>query len=394
MPDEPSWKILLIGSDAETAAAIRTMLPGAPGSACDLHWAEDLLRGLERLAKGDIQVVLMELPGAQGLDAVAALRLHAPALPVIILSNQEREGFALRALEIGAQDYWIKAKLEPESLFRSLRCALVRHKVQALAKNESPAPAVRVIGCLGAKGGVGTTTIACLAGLELKRQTGQRVLLADFNLSGDLVGFLTKATSSYSLLDAANDLLRLDLSFWEQVVSDGPEELEVLPLAPPTASQPQVLLDRSHGVQRFLRTVYSWMVLDLGRLNPFSASLLCSLTDLLLVTRLEPAAVFQTRQTMQRLAELGLDSSCVTLVVNHVPKMEFVAALELPKLLGIRGCAILPEGSVDLGDRKNSVRPHMVRLAARLAGVEQKPPAWKLFPFLPRLAARRELKVA
>ena len=90
-----------------------------------------------------------------------------------------------------------------------------------------------MIGCVGGKGGVGTTTLACHLGLELKRRTGQRVLLADLDMSGGTVGFLTKAKSNYTILEAASDLLRLDASFWERVVSTGPAELEILPLSAP-----------------------------------------------------------------------------------------------------------------------------------------------------------------
>ena len=69
---------------------------------------------------------------------------------------------------------------------------------------------------------------------------------------------------------------------------------------------------------------------------PFTASILSDLTDLLLVTTYDLAAIRDTRQVVHRLAEMGFESRRVTLVVNKVPKMDCVAALEVSKALGIQ----------------------------------------------------------
>jgi len=395
---ETCLKILLIESDPAEAARIRTMLSQAEGLSFDLDWVAALLPGLDRLAKGDVDIMLLDssLPDSHGLDAVEALRMHAPAVPIVILSGLDSEAFALRAVQIGAQDYLVKRKMEPDLLCRSLRYAIVRQKSQAdCSRTESQAAPVRVIGCIGAKGGVGTTTVACHSALELKRQTGQRILLADLNMSGGSVGFLTKAKSTYTILDAANDLLRLDGSFWEKVVSNGPEDLEVLPLTAPICSDEQIQPDRIRYVLSFLRSLYPWMVLDLGRLGPFPASLLSDLTDLLLVTTFDLPSVSETRRVVQRLAELGFESRRVTLIVNRVPKMDCVAAREVSKVLGIPASIILPESSTELLDGKSGVRSHVARLAANLAGLAEKPPAWRRFGLLAGLSGKnRQLKIA
>jgi len=395
---ETCLKVLLIESDAAYAAHVRDMLSQAQGQSFDLQWSGALLPGLDCLAKTNSDVVLIDtsLPDCHGLDAVEALRMHAPAVPIVILSSLDSEALALRAVQIGAQDYLVKSKLDPDLLYRSLRYAIVRQKSQTdCAKPEPLGSPVRVIGCLGAKGGVGTTTVACHSSLELKRQTAQRTLLADLDMSGAAVGFLTGAKSTYTIIEAANDLLRLDQTFWEKVVFNGPGDLEILPLAAPICSEEQIRPDRIRYVLRFLRSVYPWVVLDLGRLSPFTASLLSDLTDLLLVTTFDLAAVRDTRQVVNRLAEMGFESRRVTLIVNQVPKMDCVAALEVSKMLGIQSSIIVPEGPAGLLDGKSAIRPQMARLAAKLAGLEEKPPAWKYLPFLSGLYTRtRQLKTA
>jgi Flp pilus assembly CpaE family ATPase len=148
-------------------------------------------------------------------------------------------------------------------------------------------------------------------------------------------------------------------------------------------------------VLHFLRSIYPWVVLDLGRLSAFTAGLLSDLTDLLLVTTFDLASVRDTRQVVLRLAEMGFESRRVTLVVNKVPKMDCVAALEVSKVLGIPSSIVVPEGSTGLLDAKSGIRPPMARLASMLAGVEDRPSAWQRFPFLAGLAGKnRQLKIA
>jgi len=342
---ESRLKLLLIEDDPADAELVRNMLTQAEGLAFELQWVRALLPGLDRLAKGDIDAVLLDstLPDSHGLDAVPALRMHAPTVPIVILSALDSESLALRAVQIGAQDYLVKGKLQPDLLSRQLRYAIVRQRSQSESAGAASQPAspVRVIGCIGAKGGVGTSTIACDSSLELKRQAGQRVLLADVDLSGGSIGFLTQAKSTYTILDAANDLLRLDSSFWEKVVSAGPENLEVLPLAAPAYSEEQIPSDRIRYVLRFLR------------------------------------------------------SQRVTLIVNKVPKMDRVAAREVSKVLGIPNSVIVPASSSEGLDGKVGVRQHLVSLAATFVGVEEKVPAWKRLPFLAGLTGKtRELKTA
>lgn len=395
---EPCIKILLIENDPEYAAKVRNLLSEAQGNPFDLQWTEALLPGLDRLAKGGVDIVLIDaaLPDCHGLDAVQALRMHAPAVPIVILSGQDSEPLALRAAQIGAQDYLVKSKLDPDLLCRSLRCAIVRQKTQAEgAKSESKAPPACVIGCIGGKGGVGTTTVACHTGLELKRRTGQRVLLADLDLSGGSVGFLTQAKSTYTILDAANDLLRLDPSFWEKVVFNGPADLEILPLVAPICSGEQIQSDRIRYVLRFLRSIYPWVVLDLGRLSPFTAGLLSDLTELVLTTTFDLASVRDTRQVVMRLAEMGFESRRVTLVVNKVPKTDCVAAREASKVLGIPSSIVVPEGSPGPLDGKSSIRPQIARLVSNLAGLDDKSSAAQRFPFLAGFFGKnRQLKIA
>ncbi len=53
-----------------------------------------------------------------------------------------------------------------------------------------------------AKPGSGASTLAAQTAFALRRTTSQRVLLADFDLMGGIIGFYLKLTNTKSLLDA------------------------------------------------------------------------------------------------------------------------------------------------------------------------------------------------
>ena len=67
---------------------------------------------------------------------------------------------------------------------------------------------------------------------ELGRQN-QKVLLADLDLDAGMVAFITKTKAVYSILDAVNNLHRLDISYWKALVSNGIPGVEIVssPLA-------------------------------------------------------------------------------------------------------------------------------------------------------------------
>jgi hypothetical protein len=119
------------------------------------------------------------------------------------------------AVELGAQDYAVKGKLSGEALARTLRYAVLRHNKQEIP---GEAAAARALGVVGAKGGVGTTTFACHLALEWRRQTGQRILLMDFDEDSASSAFLLKSNSRYSILDASTGLHRLDANLWKSMV--------------------------------------------------------------------------------------------------------------------------------------------------------------------------------
>lgn len=125
-------KVLLVEDDRGDTRLIREALANA-----DTHWGrfeldlfDRLPAGIQRLSKGDVAVVLVDLslPGARGLDAFFALREHAPDVPIIVLTTDPAGG--AKAMHAGAQDYLVKGKIDGPLLGRTLWHAIERKRLE------------------------------------------------------------------------------------------------------------------------------------------------------------------------------------------------------------------------------------------------------------------------
>ena len=67
-----------------------------------LNWTDSLAAGVNRLAQGAVDVVLLDLglPDSDGVETFLATRAQAPGIPVIILSAADSESLALQ-MKIG-----------------------------------------------------------------------------------------------------------------------------------------------------------------------------------------------------------------------------------------------------------------------------------------------------
>ena len=75
--------------------------------------AEDAVAAIER-ARPDIILLDLELPGADGVDAIPALLAAAPAARIVVLTAYDTEERVLGALRAGARGYLLKGAAADE----------------------------------------------------------------------------------------------------------------------------------------------------------------------------------------------------------------------------------------------------------------------------------------
>src|SRR6476660_2756250 len=132
-------KVLLIEDNPGDARLIREMLSEEPESPFSLHTADRLQHGLEQLSAGETVLVLLDLslPDSFGLETFAKVYAHSPTVPIIVLTGNDDQTVALRAVKGGAQDYLVKGKLDRELLVRSMQYSIERKRYQVQLEHQA-----------------------------------------------------------------------------------------------------------------------------------------------------------------------------------------------------------------------------------------------------------------
>lgn len=125
-------RVLLIEDNADYARTVREMIAAGTGTPIELEHAARLDAGLERLATDGIDVVLLDvaLPDSDGWDTFARVRARAPALPIIVLGEDDDDPLAHRIIHEGAQDYLVKTHVDAPLLGHAIRYAVERQRIE------------------------------------------------------------------------------------------------------------------------------------------------------------------------------------------------------------------------------------------------------------------------
>ncbi len=102
------------------------LLQGLLSSSFAVERVDHLAAGLERLAAGNVDVVLLDLvlPDSQELVTFERVKEVVPQVPVLVLTGLDDEELAEAAVAAGARDYLVKTRIDGERLAQSIRAAL------------------------------------------------------------------------------------------------------------------------------------------------------------------------------------------------------------------------------------------------------------------------------
>ena len=131
--------VLLIEDDPYDAELTMAVLGEIRSFRCLAERAETLSRGLDRLSRGGVDLVLLDLglPDSLGLGTFELAYVQYPDIPIIILSGLADEEMAIKTVQEGAQDYLVKGNFDGNLLARAIRYAIERHRIKAELKSLS-----------------------------------------------------------------------------------------------------------------------------------------------------------------------------------------------------------------------------------------------------------------
>jgi signal transduction histidine kinase len=124
---QATTSVLLIEDNPGDADLVRLRLVEgqAPVKVNCVHRLSD---GLASLTVETPSVVLLDLnlPDSRGAETFRKVIEHSPNVPVVVLSGQDDETLAMKAVHQGVQDYLVKGNLSSKHLERAIRYAVER----------------------------------------------------------------------------------------------------------------------------------------------------------------------------------------------------------------------------------------------------------------------------
>src|SRR5271170_5468414 len=131
--DHQTTQVLLIEDNPGDADLVRLRLVEGK-TPVQVNCVVRLSDALESLANQSPSLILLDLnlPDSHGSETFRKILEKAPDVPIVILSGQEDEALALKAVHQGVQDYLVKSDITSKQLERAMRYAVER---QALLRS-------------------------------------------------------------------------------------------------------------------------------------------------------------------------------------------------------------------------------------------------------------------
>ncbi len=126
-----SLRVLMVEDDDDFVRVVGRILAAEKAWPIDISNAWSIKEAIQKMREDDFTAILLDLnlPDSAGLDTFMQIRLHAPHIPIVVLSANKDFWTAIQSVREGAQDYLLKNEMSGPLLARSLYYSVERNNV-------------------------------------------------------------------------------------------------------------------------------------------------------------------------------------------------------------------------------------------------------------------------
>lgn len=336
-----SEKILIVDDDIDSLKLIGLMLQRQGYEVAAANAGNQAVS--KALAEHpDLIILDVMMPDMNGYEVCKRLRANpeTKGIPIIMFTAKTLIDDKVLGFEAGADDYLTKPT-HPSELASRVKAILARsastRRPDAVTGGGSSNRGM-TIGVIGAKGGVGTTTIALNITAALAETGKNNPVVADFRLGMGSLGLFTgmgRSTGMANLLSKPVPEIRPQV-IESELVSHAAGFRALVSSARPREALMNFSPDALNAIINGLRTLGNPVLFDLGSgLNPVASRAIREMDKLVIV--IDPSAVTlaMARELIREIESVGLAPGRINVViVNRAQSSTQTPWQEIGQLLG------------------------------------------------------------
>ena len=317
--------------------------------------------------------------------ALAAIRRQHPSTGIVIAASAADPALLLQAMRAGVN----------ELVSDPITQADLKQAITRVAAQRQTGEIRKTFGFVGAKGGVGTTTVAVnVAAILGANSDDGRALIMDLHPAGGDAGVFLNVDPRYSVSDALDNTHRLDSIFFHSLVTSAGSHLDLL-ASPEHAVAGRADASKIRSVIEFASSDTRYTVLDLPRADGAVLDALDMLSAIIIVVNQELATV-KSASRLATALRLRYGVEKVSVVVNRSDRQADIGQADIERAVGGKVAHTFPsdyrlalqalnKGRLLISDNHNGLSGSLKRFAFQLAGLAHE--ATPRSGFLGRLTA-------
>ena len=283
----------------------------------------------------DLAVVDMRNGTLASVEAIERLRASWPSTSIFAVAASSEPDQILRAMRAGANEYlaW-PIGVSGASLKDSFQTALKRTSDRHRPTRDAGRSGV-TLSFFGAKGGAGTTTLAVNTAIDIARLSKRPTLIIDLHQFVGEVSLFLGVRPRFTLIDAIDNLHRIDKEFLSELVVRHKSGLDILaggdqidrpgPSDAPAVEQLLQQLGRS----------YEFIIIDAGTVTTAVADVAVFAADtIFLVANPDIASVRNAHRIVDRFEHLGASRDRLRVLLNRMSDQNQIGPKQIEATLG------------------------------------------------------------
>jgi len=323
------------------------------------HWLSRALGGVGTLVADDgsqesfVEKIGALRPGLVFLDFSAAHAIDSarlaeqvvrlfPQLPLVAVGDTGEPETVLAALRAGVREFIDLRGAQDQATAAARKLMVPRAQVRPVTATRRSG---KIVALLGARPGVGVTSLAVNLAAAVRQRAQAEVLLLDLGLPARDGALYLNIAPEFHFVEAVRNLRRFDQVFVDTAIARHANGVSVLPLPATLAEMRDISFSEALALMDRLREFYDLQVVDLGGFSnaEFMVQIVKAADTVMLVAEQSVGAIVSAAEQLQELKKREAERDDLHLLVSRFDAELGVDAEQIAERIGVASVGTLPD---------------------------------------------------